>query len=103
MSGPPRRIASRLQVERLHKAVVGFLRIAVFHMTGRVVRAGHQQVILVGRRAVQVILNHAQANLLVVRVVALLYRAHGQGLHQGMRIVAPRQIGPRPGDALVGG
>ncbi len=59
-------------------------------MTGRVVCTGHQQVILVRSRAVQIILDHAQANLLVVRIVALLHRAHGQGLHQGLRILTPR-------------
>ena len=64
------------------------------------VGAGRQQHVAFRRRAVQVILHHAQADFLVVGIVALFYRGERQGAHQGIAVVAAGKIGAHPGGAF---
>src|SRR5207249_286344 len=68
--------------ERFGEAAIRLEMIAVLAVPGRVLRAGEQQTLAIGRPALQVILDQAESELLVVRIVAGLRRRGRQRLHQ---------------------
>src|SRR5262245_42105353 len=78
--------------ERFREAPVGFERIAEFLVAGRVMGARHQQRVTLARLAVSVVLQQAEPDLLVVRIVAFLHRSQRQRLDQRAAIVAGGEI-----------
>ena len=69
-------------------------------MPGGQVCTGKQQLIAVIGRAVQVVLEKAEAKLLVVGIVPLFHSTQGQRLHQRLTVVPPLEVGLSPGDTL---
>src|SRR5512143_2106553 len=79
--------------ERVGVAPPGVEVAAVLAMAGGVLGRGEQQAVAVGRGAVAVVVEQADPQLLVVRVVAGLGRADRQGLHQRGAVRAGAQVG----------
>src|SRR3569623_1376895 len=78
----------RRDAERLAEAAAAVQRIAVLAMARRVMRRRHQQAVTVGIAVAAVILEQAERDLLVVRIVAEPRAGHRQRLHQELGIVA---------------
>src|SRR5262245_3194249 len=75
---------------------------AILPMAGGVLGRGEQQAVAIARGGVAVVVEQADAQLLVVRVVARLHRAHREGLHQRAAVGAGAQVRGRPVHGLEG-
>src|SRR5207249_11817673 len=93
-----RRLARPLR-QRLREPTIGFERVAELLVSGRVVRTREQQRVAVVSGAARPVLDEAQADLLVVGIVAFLHRADRQGRDEGRAIVAGIEIGAGPSNA----
>src|SRR5262245_24646212 len=93
---------ARLPPEGLGEPPPGLERVAELLVTGGVVSAGQEQGVAVDRARVSVVLEQAEPDLLVVRVVALLHRGQSQRLHERSAVVAAVEVGARPRDTLLG-
>src|SRR5882762_8810315 len=91
----------KLEPERLGEAAIRLEVIAVLAMPGRVLGARQQQAVPVGGPRLQIVLEQAEPQLLVVRIVADLAGRRGQRLDQGRAVGARLQIGRREPDRLL--
>src|SRR6185503_4703129 len=99
-NGSRRGSGSLLNAEGLGEPPIGLEVVAVLAVAGGVLGAGEQEAIAVGRRAVRPVVEQAEAELLVVGVVAGLGRAAGQRADESPAVVAGLEIGGRPVDGL---
>src|ERR1700694_2087696 len=90
----------RADRERLAEPSIRFQVIAVLPVAGRVLGGSEEQAIAILRRAVGIVLEQADAQLLIVGIVARLGGARGQRLDEGGPIVAGLEIRGRPVDRL---
>src|SRR5262245_13845006 len=98
-------MASRLSIvepEGLGKAAVGLQRVAVLSVPRGVLGAGQEQSLPIAGGAVTVVLQEAETQLLVVRIIAELAGGGGQQLDERGPVEAGLQIGRREVDRLVG-
>src|SRR6266566_2785075 len=75
---------------------------AVLAMPGGVLGRGEEQAVALLRGGVAVVVEQADAQLLVVRVIARLGRAHREGLEQRRAVRAVAEVGGDPVHGLEG-
>src|SRR2546425_11658162 len=89
-----RRLARPLR-QRLREPSIGFERVAELLVSGRVVGTRQQQRVAAVSGAARPALDEAQADLLVVGIVAFLDRAERQGRDERRAVVAGVEAGTR--------
>src|SRR5688500_8415812 len=100
----PARLLRRLSAREPESSAipaVRFQRVAGLLVPRRVVRAREQQRLAIALRVALVVVEQAERDLLVVRVVAVLERVQGELAHQRLAVVAAREVGARPRHTLV--
>src|SRR5688572_9966516 len=87
--------------ERLAQTAVRLQRVAVLLVTGGVMRARQQERLAVALGITLVVVQQAERDLLVVRVVAVLERVERELTHECIAVVATREVRARPRHALI--